>query len=384
MAGVEVVVAEHGRGDPAHRGRIPTRVGDGREHRRIGHRQAVVDLHDDLTGAPAGLAHQRVVVEGGTEYLAGDLADAPAPVRAATLPQGRGRGHRADRPQRTARLGLAGRRGQPAQQHGDIRALRAVIGVELVEDNVGQVGAVPQRQVVGALHQQIEHLVVGDENVRRGAAHLRPFRHHPRIADLRDVTDVQTGGHIGGPSLLQVAVDAQRLVGGKGVHRIQQQRLDTDAARPAGPPAMVEDRDQERLGLTRAGAGGHKRRPCRAVQRAQPLERLGLMLVRGEVRRHPFQMPTPITARRPERGTDPQVWAAEDAVLGMVEKGRKRLALLRVGERERGGQILGEVRPQTLGGKRRPHPAHPASLAACNRALNTACAWRISASRSAL
>ncbi len=95
-------------------------------------------------------------------------------------------------------------------------------------------------------------------------------------------------------------------------------------------------------------------------------------------------MAAPAVGRRPERGADPQVRAAKDAVLRMVEERRERLAFARVGERERGGQILGEVRAQALGGKRRPHGVHPASFAACNRALNTAWAWRISPSRSAL
>ncbi len=383
MAGVDVVVAEHSQRDPSHRGRVPARVCDGREFRRVGHGQTVVELPDDLAGTPAGLPDQRLLLEGHPEDLAGDLADTRSPGGAAALPQGRRCRHRADRAERTAGLGLAGRRGQTPQQHRDVGALSAVIGVELVQDDVGEVGAIPQRQIVGALQQQVEHLVVGDEDVRRGAAHLRPLGHHPGVADLGNITDVQAGGHIGEPGLLQITVDAQRLVGGQGVHRVQQQRLDPDTARPPRPLTMVEDGNQERLGLARAGTGGHHRRAGRAVQRTQPLERLGLMLVRGEVRRHPLQMAAPAVGRRPERRTDPQVGAAKDAMLGMVEERRERLTFARVGERERGGQILGEVRPQALGGKRRSHGVHPASFAACNRALNTAWAWRISASRSA-
>ena len=58
----------------------------------------------------------------------------------------------------------------------------------------------------------------------------------------------------------QQLVDALGLVGGQRVHRVQQDRLDAGLALLPLAAAVVEHRDQERLGLARAGAGGDQRR----------------------------------------------------------------------------------------------------------------------------
>src|SRR5699024_4633953 len=61
---------------------------------------------------------------------------------------------------------------QAAQQHAHIRALRSVVGVELIQHQVAQRrgGGFPQGPVGAAQQQLIEHLVVRQQHVRGGAA----------------------------------------------------------------------------------------------------------------------------------------------------------------------------------------------------------------------
>ena len=61
---------------------------------------------------------------------------------------------------------------EASQQHAHVRTLRTVVGVELVEDQVAQGGAggVPQGPVGAAQQQLVEHLVVGEQDVRDAAA----------------------------------------------------------------------------------------------------------------------------------------------------------------------------------------------------------------------
>ena len=61
------------------------------------------------------------------------------------------------------------REAESAEKKGDIGALGAVIGVELVEDEVLEAfgGLLPDAGVGAAQQQLVEHLVVGEEDVRR-------------------------------------------------------------------------------------------------------------------------------------------------------------------------------------------------------------------------
>lgn len=75
---------------------------------------------------------------------------------------------------------------EPAQQHRHIRALRPVVRMELVEHHIREIGALPQRPVLGTLQQQIQHLLVGDQHIRRRPGCVVRLVHggHPALADL--------------------------------------------------------------------------------------------------------------------------------------------------------------------------------------------------------
>ena len=119
-----------------------------------------------LDGQPV-LAHQRRLVELGAEHGLGELPQ----LRAALGPAAERRrgGDGRDRPERPLVGGDAERHTEPPQQHRDVGALRAVVGVELVEHEVAQrlAGAGEQRGVLAAQQQHVEHLVVGEQDVRR-------------------------------------------------------------------------------------------------------------------------------------------------------------------------------------------------------------------------
>ena len=68
----------------------------------------------------------------------------------------------------------------------------------------------------------------------------------------------------------------------------------------------------------------------------------------------------------------------------MVEELLQRLPHRLIRQRERRGQVLREVRLQFFRGQRRSHCMSPSACAFCSRSLNTACACRYSATRSAL
>ena len=364
-------------GDPLHGGRIEPRVREGGQVLRVRQRQAVVDRAEEVAGRLPVLADHRVAGERGAEDLLGDVADRLGAAR--RLAQGRAGGHGADPAERPARLGVPGGGGQPAQQHRDVGALRAVVGVELVDHHVPDVGVPPQRQVVGALQQQVEHLVVGDQDVRGVPADVGPFGQHPGVGGVRPLADVQARRDAGQVVRRQELVDPVRLVGGEGVHRVQQDRLDARRARLALAAAVVQDGDQERLGLAGPGAGGDQRRLGVPVLAVQAAPRLDLVLVRDRVVRRPLQDLPPVRARVRERGPDPQVRPAEHALPRVVQEPLKPLpgGLVRQGERR--GEVLGKVPLELLGGQGRSHDAAPFM-----RSVNAACACRYSPIRSAL
>ena len=123
-------------------------------------------------GDDAGLIE--VVAEDGTR-------EADHLRRVALIPEGRGRRNRSDPAERPGALGVGERvAGQIAlqreakapQQHRDVGALRAVVGVELVQHEVLQAARalLPDRPVLVAQQQLVQHLVVREQDVRRGVA----------------------------------------------------------------------------------------------------------------------------------------------------------------------------------------------------------------------
>ena len=154
------------------------RVREGGQVLRVGQRQAVVDRAEEVARRLPLLADHRVRRGTGCRRPARrpsrirSVLPAVSP-RVALVATGQ------IRPERPAGLGVPGGGGEPAQQHRDVGALGAVVGVELVDDDVAEVGVPPQRQVVGALQQQVEHLVVGDQDVRRVPADVGPLGQHP-------------------------------------------------------------------------------------------------------------------------------------------------------------------------------------------------------------
>ena len=200
--------------------------------------------------------------------------------------------------QRRRRAGahqLLRRRAQPHSQATDqarqIRALGAVEGVELVHDQVPQrVGLVvaPEPPVSGPDHQVVQHLVVGEQDVRRAFAHRLAIRDHgvrshPVAGRPHGLSDEKPGRHPA-PQRRRVVDDprdAPRLVRRQGVHGVDDDRLDARLARL--PTTVLQHRVQEALGLTGT-------RPCcdhRGAPRVrrQPLHRRALVLVWRETQR---------------------------------------------------------------------------------------------------
>jgi hypothetical protein len=119
-----------------------------------------------------------------------------------------------------------------------VGALRAVVGVQLVEHQV------PQRRPAlsahsgasfGPLQQQVEHAVVGEQDVRRlGAQPIVVVDHvvAAHLAVLCPAADEQPHAHP--PTQALVAEDrvgeAPGLIGGERVHRVEHDRLDAALA----------------------------------------------------------------------------------------------------------------------------------------------------------
>ena len=120
---------------------------------------------------------------------------------------------------------------------------------------------------------------------------------------------------------------------------------------------MIKDRVQERFGLTGPGAGrderGERARLVRAeVCGAEPGERLGLVAV-GRETDVPAEDRLPAVCRSPEGKAQAKERPLEDAVLPVTEEIREREPCIRVGERERGRQVVEQAVPDLarLGGR---------------------------------
>nr|WP_228329498.1 hypothetical protein [Xanthomonas melonis] len=156
----------------------------------------------------------------------------------------------------------------------------------------------PQWRIGGTDQQEIQHLVVSQQNIRR------VFAQGVSVGDDREAAIGQllhAGGFLGrGLAHVQARADtgqgwcAQDLLGqaaglvrGQRVHRVQDDGLD---ARPAQFPlfaAMLQDWIEEALGLARAGAGGHQGRS--SLLSGQACERPALVGMGDEARRQPAE-----------------------------------------------------------------------------------------------
>ena len=316
---------------------------------------------EGLVGGETVLGNDAVRLEGASEDGPGEVphrgggrvgaARIGAAVRGARggeVAQGRGGGDGDDVPQGPPRPGDAQGGAEAAQEHGDVGALGAVVGVELVQDEVLQIlpGAAPQVRVTGVHEEQVEHLVVGEQDMGRVGTQGVPVVNDvlgthdavvPVTADVEaDAHPVQLGGAAHGPG------DTTGLVGGQGVHGVEDDGGNAAGAPAVGAARVVQQGQEEGLGLAASGAGGHERGPWCMVAAAQALEGAGLVQVGGEPGGHPAQGAGPGGGNAAEGRAQPQVGAAEDAVLGGVEEGGQDVARGRIGQGVRGGQVLHE------------------------------------------
>ncbi len=170
------------------------------------------------------------------------------------------------------------------------------------------------------------------------------------------------------------AGDAGGLVVGQRVHRVEDQRLDSRLARRALPTAVIEHREQERLRLTRAGAGGDDRRLGLMVFAGQPRERRRLVPIGLEAVRDEVEMVLPALARQPERQSQPQERAGEDAGFRVVEESLQALAGVVIGEFEGGGEVGDQSLLEFLGQEGGQHARAPVSGSfGVLRALSSCC-----------
>ena len=321
--------------------------------------------------------------------------------RVAAVPQRRRGRHRGDQTERPGPVPVPDprvvlrpmalqRQAEAAQQHRHVGALRPVVGVELIQHQITQArgAALPQRLVRGTQQQLVEHLVVGQQDVRRVIPQDLPVGDQPVLADPGTGLDLLPGVQAGRDTLEHLVPGDQpgqpgRLVIRQGVHRVQDQRLHPRPARPPLPQHVVQDRDQERLGLARPGARGHDRRqrprpPRPEVLAGQPGERRRLVPVRNEPR-IPVQPLLPTVRRGPERQPQPQVRALEDPIRRVGQEVRQRQPRIGIRQRERGRQVVQQTLADLPRLRTRQQLRHDRSP---SRRSNSAYATRMSRSRS--
>ena len=178
---------------------------------------------------------------------------------------------------------------QSPDETGEIRPLRAIESVQLVHHEIAQHAAFvvsPEREVDGPCQQEIEHLVVGEEDVRRALAqHVavldQVIRGQVRPGRGTGLSHVQSRGHLA-PERLRAVDDPgnpPRLIRSERVHGIDEDGL--DAGGPGPLAAVIEHRIQEALGFARASS----RRDDGGLALRQPIEGGALVPVRGEAER---------------------------------------------------------------------------------------------------
>jgi len=140
---------------------------------------------------------------------------------------GGGGGHGHERGEAAPIGGIVGRpvlhrlgqvRPEAPEEQGDVAAQGAPVGVDLVEDHEAAAVVLEQVVPVGRPDQEVfEHHVVGEEDVGRTLAERSP------VGVFRAAV-VPSHPHVRVPRLGEIGRDPLLLVGGQGVHRVDQDR----------------------------------------------------------------------------------------------------------------------------------------------------------------
>ena len=236
---------------------------------------------------------------------------------------------------------------QAPDETGEVRPLRAVERVQLVHHQKAQgaAGVVPpEREIDRSREQQVEHLVVGEQDVRwmfaqdfpvldevvcshapagrgTGLAHVQP-RRHPAPKRRSAVDD---------------RGDAPRLVRRERVHGIDDDGL--DAGRAGLCAAVVKYWIEEALGLAGTGSG----RDDGGSATGQPIEGGALMAVRREPERG-FRERLAAFRCALKRQVDGEVGPLEQ-VVRVVEEVLHHIGQCRIRRSEAGGEEV----PQDAG-----------------------------------
>ena len=219
------------------------RVGPGGQHRaqRYRVRRGPDQRRVRGRGLDRGLLYDRLRAERGSEQVRGERRSALQVSLVVTARADRGRQAHAHQP---VVIDVAA---QTADQAGDLAAQRPLVGVDLVQHQVPQHPVAEQLPVLPPGHDELQHRVVRQQDVRRVLLHPVPLMRR-RCSRVHPVTQ---------PQRLARRLDAVLLVVDQGIHRVQRDRLD---ARPVPLLERVRrHRDQERLGLPRPGARRHQR-----------------------------------------------------------------------------------------------------------------------------
>ena len=256
---------------------------------------------------------------------------------------------------------------QPPQQQRHVRALRAVIRVELIEHHIPQrIGRLRHHLLLSRAQQQlVEHLVVGEQNVRWILLHRGARLDNPMLRDRISTGGlrIRLAGVLARPNrqrgLRNELRQTRGLVIGQRVHRVQDNRLDTRLARLGMGQTVVDDGVEERLRLTGTRTRNHQRRLGRFT--CQTPERIRLVLIRLKPRWQPRQNALPVRRRR-IRQTRAHIRPVEHPVLGIEQEVPQRIRGRRVRQREARGQVLGNTVfdvPCALNGQQVRHGRSP-------------------------
>ena len=231
----------------------------------------------------------------------------------------------------------------------------------------------PQRAVRRTQEELVQHLVVGEDDVRDRRADGVPvldesLRGHDRARCSRVLARVKRSRHaIQRRVLVEHSRQAAGLVIGQGVHGVQDDRLDPVYALFPGSDCVIQQRVQERFGLTRSRSRGHDGgfrkpqslailRPFHGGVRGEAAECLGLVGVGLEPVRQHAQRGGP--GLGVERQACPQERPSEDALILVAQKVSKRVPRIAVRELDGRGDVFHQGRLHGLGLQRGKQLTH--------------------------